>query len=124
MCVCLITISSVSDPFAGFGQENVLTCLGYNVQVKQEYPLINTGSSQKPTYVPAEFCELLSGQPIKAKLSPADQDAMIKFACRAPAANAISLTSSARSVLAMDNNALLVSISTAHWVSFGLANGS
>ena len=72
-----------------------------------DLPLINTGTKEKPTYVIAEWIEILPGQPLKAKLSPAEQDAMIQFACREAPANALSVTTSAREVLALDNNKLL-----------------
>jgi hypothetical protein len=47
---------------------------------------------------------------MKTKLSAAEADAMIQFACRPPPANAESITTSARALLALDNNKLLVSL--------------
>jgi eukaryotic translation initiation factor 2C len=79
----------------------------YHINVEPGLPLINVGTSTKPIYIPAEFCELVPGQPLKARLSPQDQDAMIQFACRPPPANASSITTAARSLLALDNNKLL-----------------
>ncbi|KAL2021248.1 hypothetical protein VTK56DRAFT_7327 [Thermocarpiscus australiensis] len=75
----------------------------YNVRAKPGLPLINVGTRAKPTYVLAELCTLIPGQPIRAKLSPSEQNAMIKFACRAPPDNALSLTTRARTVLALDD---------------------
>lgn len=46
---------------------------------------------------------------MKTKLSGGEADAMIKFACRPPPANAESITTSARNLLALDNK-LLVSL--------------
>lgn len=47
---------------------------------------------------------------MKTKLSGGEADAMIKFACRPPPANAESITTSARTLLALDSdNKLLVS---------------
>ncbi|KAK4044217.1 ribonuclease H-like domain-containing protein [Parachaetomium inaequale] len=79
----------------------------YNITADPGLPLINVGSTTKPIYILAEFCELLPGQPLKSKLSGREQDAMIKFACRPPPANAQSITTSARDLLALDNNKLL-----------------
>ncbi|KAM7197351.1 Ribonuclease H-like domain containing protein [Rhypophila sp. PSN 637] len=79
----------------------------YNVQAKPGLPLINVGSAARPIYLPAEHCTMVAGQPLKTKLSPREQDAMIQFACRAPPSNAKSLASSARDVMKFDNNPLL-----------------
>lgn len=79
----------------------------YNVQAKPGLPLINVGTPAKPIYLLAEHCSIIAGQPLKTKLSPREQDAMIKFACRNPPSNATSLASSARELLAFDNNPLL-----------------
>ena len=72
--------------------------------------MVNVGTSIKPIYILAEFCALLPGQPIKSKLMGNESDAMIKFACRAPAENAQSITTSARELLHLDNNPQLVSL--------------
>jgi hypothetical protein len=90
----------------------MLKLVGYNINVKPHLPLINVGTSGKPIYIPAEFCKLLPSQPLKARLSPAEQAAMINFACRSPPENAESVTTSARNVLALNNNPLLVSLAS------------
>lgn len=77
------------------------------MNAKLNLPLINVGTLAKPSYVLAENCKLALGQVVKVKLSPKEQDAMIQFACRSPAANAISVTQNARKVLNLDNNTLL-----------------
>ena len=69
---------------------------------------MNAGSAAKPMYFPAEFCTILPGQPLKAKLRPNEQDSMIQFACRAPPSNASSIITSARALLGLDNNNFLV----------------
>ncbi|KAK1836683.1 post-transcriptional gene silencing protein QDE-2 [Podospora conica] len=79
----------------------------YRMKVDPSMPLINAGTRERPTYIVAEHLEVLAGQAIKAKLSAEDADRMIKFACRKPAANATSITTSARKVLALDDNPLL-----------------
>ncbi|KAM7192493.1 Ribonuclease H-like domain containing protein [Naviculisporaceae sp. PSN 640] len=79
----------------------------YNVHAKPGLPVINVGTPAKPIYVLAEHCTIKAGQPLKTKLSPREQDAMIKFACRPPPSNAKSLATSARKLLSFDNNPLL-----------------
>ncbi len=46
-------------------------------------------------------------QPIKAKLDPNQQDAMIQFACRPPPSNAESITSLGRQLMKLDDNRFL-----------------
>lgn len=72
--------------------------------------MINIGPNGKPTYVPAELCTILPGQPLKVKLSTMEQTNMINFACRTAPENAKSIVESARAMLGHDNNPVLVSI--------------
>ncbi|KAK4164492.1 ribonuclease H-like domain-containing protein [Cladorrhinum sp. PSN259] len=75
----------------------------YNVNCDLSLPLINAGTLTNPVFIPAEFCELKPGQAVKAKLTPMESAAMIKFACRTPPENAISITTQARKVLKLDD---------------------
>ncbi|KAK3316364.1 ribonuclease H-like domain-containing protein [Apodospora peruviana] len=79
----------------------------YNITARPGLPLINVGTSLRPIYLLAEHCTVVAGQPLKTKLSPNEQDAMIQFACRPPPSNAKSLTTAARELLGLDNNPLL-----------------
>lgn len=81
----------------------------YNVKADRNLPLINIGTTNRPEYMLAEHCTIVGGQPMKTRLSPAEQDAMIKFACRSPPENALSITTKARELLRLDNNTLLSS---------------
>ncbi len=67
------------------------------------------GTRAKPIYYLAELCTLVPGQPVKAKLDNEESQNMINFACRVPPENAVSITTSARKILGLDNNKLLVS---------------
>ncbi|KAL6409509.1 hypothetical protein AUP68_05884 [Ilyonectria robusta] len=77
----------------------------YNVSLK-DYPLLNMGSADKPTYVPAEFVEIQPGQSVKAKLMPRETTDMVNFACRSPYANAFSITNDGRGALGLDDGSL------------------
>ncbi|KAK4131006.1 Piwi-domain-containing protein [Trichocladium antarcticum] len=79
----------------------------YKITAKKGLPMINAGSPGRPIYFLAELCTLLPGQPMKSKLSGKEQDTMVTFACRAPPKNALSITTSGRQLLALDNNSLL-----------------
>ncbi|KAF4345698.1 putative argonaute like post-transcriptional gene silencing QDE-2 protein [Fusarium beomiforme] len=70
------------------------------------YPLFNVGTAAKPTFVPAEFLEILPGQSVKAKLNGAESTDMVNFACRTPYANALSITTDARQTLGLDEEVL------------------
>ncbi|KAL2162145.1 hypothetical protein VTH06DRAFT_7930 [Thermothelomyces fergusii] len=81
----------------------------YGIRAEPGLPLINAGTLDKPVYILAELCTLLPGQPLpkRTTLLPQEQDSMIRFACRPPPDNAVSVTTSARDLLALDNNKLL-----------------
>jgi eukaryotic translation initiation factor 2C len=81
----------------------------YNIVADRKLPLINVCTRDRPEYMLAELCKLAGGQATKAKLNPFEQDAMIKFACRSPPENAISITTKARELLRLDDNTLLSS---------------
>ena len=57
-----------------------------------DLPVVNTGKKDLPSYLPPEACEVIPGQPAKAKLSPKQTQGMIKFAVRKPWQNANSIT--------------------------------
>ena len=74
-------------------------------------PVINVGTRQNPSYLPADVCVVLPGQPSGAKLSPTQTQQMIRFAVRKPAQNAHSIVTSGTRILGIEplTNATLVS---------------
>jgi eukaryotic translation initiation factor 2C len=74
-------------------------------------PVINVGTRQNPSYLPADVCIVLPGQPSGAKLSPTQTQQMIRFAVRRPAQNAQSIFTSGARVLGIEppTNTTLVS---------------
>lgn len=50
-------------------------------------PVINVGNREHPTYLPAEVCVVLPGQPARAKLDPSQTQQLIRFAVRRPHEN-------------------------------------
>ncbi|KAI0133671.1 hypothetical protein BJ170DRAFT_172393 [Xylariales sp. AK1849] len=79
----------------------------YGHRVDRNLPVVNTGTRIKPVYTPAEFVEIVSGQALHRKTTPDETRSMIEFSCRSPVANATSLTTTARTCLALDNNPIL-----------------
>ncbi|KAI8946453.1 ribonuclease H-like domain-containing protein [Xylaria longipes] len=75
---------------------------GYNVH--PDHPVVNVGTKVKPVYMPAEFVEVIDGQPVRRKTTPEETRGMIKFACRSPFANATSVSTYGRQVLGLDNS--------------------
>ncbi|KAK5994988.1 Argonaute RISC catalytic component 2-like protein [Cladobotryum mycophilum] len=71
-----------------------------------DYPVLNLGTADKPTYFPAEFLELEAGQAIKASLTMDETTAMLEFACRSPYSNALSISTESRKVLGLDEELL------------------
>jgi eukaryotic translation initiation factor 2C len=71
--------------------------------------VINVGTRDSPSYLPAQVCEVMPGQPANAKLSPAQTQQMIRFAVRKPTYNAQSIVMSGGQLLGFDpTNATLV----------------
>ncbi|KAK9444877.1 QDE2-like protein [Metarhizium brunneum] len=73
----------------------------------QDYPVLNLGTSKRPTFFPAEAIEIQPGQSVKAMLTGEETTAMLAFACRTLDENALSISSDARKVLDYDDNATL-----------------
>ncbi|KAI5854508.1 eukaryotic translation initiation factor 2C 2 [Durotheca rogersii] len=69
-------------------------------------PVINVGNRDNPSYMPAQVCHVLPGQPAKTKLGPAETQNMIRFAVRRPVENARSIVMKGRhtSGLSPDTN--------------------
>ncbi|KAI9049000.1 hypothetical protein LZ554_006849 [Drepanopeziza brunnea f. sp. 'monogermtubi'] len=74
------------------------------LQLNERLPVVNVGSKENPSYLPAEACLVLPGQPIGRRLSPIQTSEMIKFACRQPWENANSVTSDGRAMLGLNAN--------------------
>ena len=69
------------------------------------------GTRQNPSYLPADVCIVLPGQPSGAKLSSAQTQQMIRFAVRKPVPNAQTIVTSGARVLGIEppRNTTLVS---------------
>lgn len=73
-------------------------------------PVINVGTRENPSYLPAEVCIVQPGQPAKTKLSPQQTQKMIQFAVRSPGENANSIMEKGTQVLGIKprlNNTLV-----------------
>ncbi|KAG6001313.1 hypothetical protein E4U21_004501 [Claviceps maximensis] len=73
----------------------------------QNLPVLNLGTTKRPTFFPAEVLEIQQGQSVKAKLTADETTAMLAFACRTPYENALSIAQDARETLGYDNNSTL-----------------
>ncbi|KAI0483833.1 ribonuclease H-like domain-containing protein [Xylaria cf. heliscus] len=76
----------------------------YGYTVDPNYPVVNVGTKVKPVYMPAEFVEVIDGQPVRRKTTPDETRNMISFSCRSPFANATSISTYGRQVLGLDNS--------------------
>lgn len=63
----------------------------HKIDVDNGIPVMNVGSRDMPSYVPADVCEVIAGQPAKMKLSANQTAQMISFAVRSPGHNAESI---------------------------------
>ena len=73
--------------------------------------VVNVGPRDNPSYLPADVCRVVPGQPSSAKLTAFQTSKMIDFAVRKPAQNAQSVVTNGARMLALASptNATLVS---------------
>lgn len=76
---------------------------GYGQTVKDpSLPVVNVGTRENPSYLPAQVCEVMPGQPATAKLSPQQTAQMIRFAVRKPTYNAKDIATTSGPLLGFD----------------------
>lgn len=63
----------------------------YKIETSNDFPVVNVGSSDNPSYLPAEVCVVLPGQHARARLNGEQTSNMVNFACRPPWVNAKSI---------------------------------
>ncbi|KAK8069611.1 eukaryotic translation initiation factor 2C 3 [Apiospora phragmitis] len=95
------------DVPSGFRQGEKYYKIRYNYTVEPNLPVINTGSRDKPVYIPAEFVTVKPGQAVRRKTTPEETREMIEFTCRSPFANATSIATLGRQSLGLDNSEVL-----------------
>lgn len=71
-----------------------------------DYPIANIGRPDRPVFMPVEMIEIQPGQPIKAKLTMDETTEMLRFACRSPYDNAVSISIDSRKTLGLDDEQL------------------
>lgn len=84
----------------------------YEYKPNDNYPVVKCGR-QRPTYFPAELCQVIEGQVLKRKTNSDETATMITYACRSPWANAVSLSTVGRKVLGLDGNPKLTEFKVA-----------
>ncbi|KAG9379766.1 Stem cell self-renewal protein Piwi [Pyrenophora tritici-repentis] len=81
----------------------------YNRVLKNpELPVINCGNRENPMYLPAEVCNVVPGQPSKAKLDGSQTQQMIRYAVRKPWENARSIQNEGIATVGLDANTNLL----------------
>lgn len=71
--------------------------------------MVNVGNKANPSYLPADVCMVLAGQPALAQLNPDQSEAMIYFAVRKPPDNARFITGNGLATLGINpQNPMLV----------------
>ncbi|GAW12859.1 hypothetical protein ANO14919_022300 [Xylariales sp. No.14919] len=77
----------------------------YNFQISDtSLPVVNVGTKENPSYLPAQACVVLPGQPARRHLSTPQIQKMIQFAVRGPADNANSIVSKGREIAGLSPN--------------------
>ncbi|KAK4072839.1 hypothetical protein Purlil1_13232 [Purpureocillium lilacinum] len=72
----------------------------------KDCPVVDLGSREKPMLFPAERIEVQPGQSVRANLTINETTTMLNMACRSPYANALSISTSARETLGLDDGRL------------------
>lgn len=83
----------------------------YNIRTNPDLPVINVGNTENPTYLPADVCSVVPGQPCGTKLTPGQTQQMIRFAVRQPVENEKSIVTKGAQILGLQSsttNAVLV----------------
>ena len=62
----------------------------YRKKLNPNLPVVNVGGVKRPTYLPAELCEVIE-QPYFGRLTDRETAEMIKYACNPPATNAATI---------------------------------
>ncbi|EXJ58677.1 hypothetical protein A1O7_06105 [Cladophialophora yegresii CBS 114405] len=79
----------------------------YNIVITTPaLPVVNVGTRERPSYLPAQVCHVIAGQATNAQLTPAQTQQMIRFAIRRPAQNAQSIVTSGAQMLTANNPTL------------------
>ncbi|KDQ20605.1 hypothetical protein BOTBODRAFT_151362 [Botryobasidium botryosum FD-172 SS1] len=63
----------------------------YNINLRDQLPLVDVGTKEKPILLPPEVCTILPNQPFRGKLSDAHTASMITYACQPPNVNLASI---------------------------------
>ena len=86
--------------------------LEHNITIANpEVPVLNVGTKENPSYLPAQVCEVLPGQAASAKLSSGQTDQIRGFAVRRPNENEESIVASGPRLLGLNpTNQTLVSV--------------
>ncbi|KAI5309807.1 hypothetical protein KEM55_002361, partial [Ascosphaera atra] len=74
----------------------------YRINVDPDLPVLNVGTKEKPSYLPAEVCKIAKGQAWKRLLTAAQTDGMLKFAGRPPFENARAIVEEGFKTVGMD----------------------
>ncbi|KAI0486973.1 ribonuclease H-like domain-containing protein [Xylaria cf. heliscus] len=77
----------------------------YRIKIQDlRIPVINVGSKEDPSYIPAQVCRVMPGQRANRHLSALQTTRMIDFAVRGPADNAQSIVSKGLSTAGISDN--------------------
>ncbi|KEY66842.1 hypothetical protein S7711_05196 [Stachybotrys chartarum IBT 7711] len=78
----------------------------YGKTLNDRLPVIQLGNVEKPVFFPAEYITIPAGQKVLARLTGEETTDMLRFACRTPFKNALSISTDSREILELDNSYL------------------
>ncbi|KAJ5564715.1 hypothetical protein N7513_000957 [Penicillium frequentans] len=71
----------------------------YKMDIKESVPVLNVGNAERPVYLPQEVCKILPGQTFNGELCTTQRQAIIKFCCRRPPDNYVSIMNDGLEIL-------------------------
>ena len=79
--------------------------LAYNITLENpRISVVNVGTREKPSYLPAQVCEVMPGQTANSKLDSGQTDQMIRFAVLKPYINAQNIVDNSPRVIGSSGN--------------------
>ncbi|KAJ6083898.1 hypothetical protein N7486_010698 [Penicillium sp. IBT 16267x] len=78
----------------------------YKMEIKESKPVLNVGNSERPIYLPQEVCKILPGQTFNGELCTSQRQAIIKFCCRRPPDNFVSIMQDGLEILGIKDQKL------------------
>ncbi|KAJ5934824.1 hypothetical protein N7466_004371 [Penicillium verhagenii] len=73
----------------------------YNIESTKPRPVLNVGTADRPVYLPQDVCRILPGQVFNGELNTSQRQLVIKFCCRRPPDNYLSIMNEGLEIMSL-----------------------